>query len=110
MIGLIAVASFVPASSQAQGHEPAGQGSAAGPSVGDHDRWDGTFRAGVDEQSRDVVSGETMVIVAYGAVWVLLFVYVLRLAADLRSVRRETEELKRMLSEAGGDRDVPPAS
>ncbi|MBM4396491.1 MAG: CcmD family protein [Deltaproteobacteria bacterium] len=69
--------------------------------------WDGSWRAGVDDSARDVVSGETMVVVAYGAVWAILFVYVLRLAADIRGLRRETEDLKRLVAGQGGK---PPAS
>jgi CcmD family protein len=69
--------------------------------------WGGGWKAGVEETTRDVVSGEAMVVIAYTAVWVILLLYVLRLAAELRALRRETEDLKRMIEErAGGG---PPA-
>jgi CcmD family protein len=42
-----------------------------------------------------------MVVLAYGAVWVIVLIYVLRLAAGLRGLRRETDELKRLIEESG---------
>ena len=64
--------------------------------------WSNGWKAGIEETQRDVVSGETMVVLAYGAVFVVLMLYVLRLSAEMRALRRETEELRRAIEDRGG--------
>ena len=64
--------------------------------------WSNGWKAGIEETQRDVVSGETMVVLAYGAVFVVLMLYVLRLSAEMRALRRETEELRRAVEDRIG--------
>ena len=86
---------FVAGAASTAGAEPARE---APPAAG---AWSGTWSAGVDE-ARDVVSGETMLVAAYCAIWAILLIYVLRLAAQVRGLRRETEDLRRLVDEAAG--------
>jgi len=84
--------------------EPAGGAPAAASNA-----WSGGWKAGLEEQDREVVSGDTMVVAAYGAMWVIVLLYVARLAAELRRLRRETDELRRQIEEAGTGRAAGPA-
>ncbi len=65
--------------------------------------WDEGWTAGLREEAeRETVSGEAVVVAAYAAVWVLVLLYVVRLSAEVRALKRDTEELRRRLDEKGG--------
>jgi hypothetical protein len=60
--------------------------------------WAGDWKVGVDEgQARDEVSGEAMVVAAYGALWLILILFVLRAQALVGGLRRESAELKALV-------------
>lgn len=60
--------------------------------------WAGDWKVGVDEgQARDEVSGEAMVVAAYGALWLILILFVLRAQALVGALKRESAELKTMV-------------
>lgn len=63
--------------------------------------WEDGWKAGVEEV-QESISGEAMVIAAYSVLWLIVFVFVLRLAVKLRTARRDLEELKRRVSELDG--------
>ena len=81
----------IPVASRAQ----QGEGTAAAPA---QKAWAGDWNAGVAEgQARDEVSGETVVIAAYGALWLVLIVFVLRIQSLVGGLRRESAELKTLV-------------
>ncbi len=60
--------------------------------------WSGGWKSGVEEGlPKDEVSGETMVIAAYGVLWLVLILFVLRAQSQVASLRRESAELKALL-------------
>jgi CcmD family protein len=62
--------------------------------------WSGGWNAGVAPGSApEQVSGEMMVVLAYGAIWILLLVFVWRIHSQMATLRRETAELRRLLDE-----------
>lgn len=64
--------------------------------------WEGEWKAGVvEEPVRDSVSGEGVVVAAYLALWIILFLYVVRLSMNLNALRRDIEELRRRLEAQG---------
>jgi hypothetical protein len=60
--------------------------------------WAGGWKSGIEEgQPKDEVSGETMVVAAYGVLWLILILFVLRAQAQVAALRRESAELKALL-------------
>lgn len=60
--------------------------------------WTGDWKAGVEAgQVQESVSGEAFVVAAYGALWLILFLFVLRLASLNAANRRELAGLKQLL-------------
>lgn len=55
------------------------------------------------------LGGLGMMVLAYAAIWVILLVFVLRAFAHLGSLRREIEELRRVIDERLPERDDGPA-
>jgi CcmD family protein len=51
---------------------------------------------------QEEVSGGTMVMLAYGALWLIVLVYVVRLALQVGRLRGEMQELARHVAEKGG--------
>jgi hypothetical protein len=75
--------------------------------------WDGGYKVGLEEgQPRDEVSGETMLVAAYGVLWLILILFVLRTQAQVVALRRESAELKALLESRlpAGEPSNPPAS
>jgi hypothetical protein len=68
--------------------------------------WAGGYKAGIEEgQPKDEVSGETMVVAAYGVLWLILILFVLRAHSQVAALRRESAELKALVESrlpAGG--------
>jgi hypothetical protein len=58
------------------------------------------------DEGRDVVSGELMVVLAYIAIWVILLGFVARSWFELRALRREADELKRVIEESSPRRQA----
>ncbi len=72
--------------------------AAAAPAQPANKAWDGGWKSGVEEgQAKDEVSGETMVVAAYGVLWLILILFVLRAQAQVAALRRESAELKAMV-------------
>jgi hypothetical protein len=60
--------------------------------------WAGGWKNGVEEGApRDEVSGETMVVAAYGVLWLILILFVLRAQGQVAALRRESAELKALV-------------
>jgi len=75
---------------------PEGGATGGAPAAGK--AWDGNYQAGIEEgQARDEVSGETMLVAAYGILWLILVLFVLRAPSQVAALRRESAELKAML-------------
>ncbi len=85
----------VSAAALAQG-APEGGTTGGSPAAGK--AWDGSYQVGIEEgQARDEVSGETMLVAAYGILWLILVLFVLRAQSQVAALRRESAELKAML-------------
>lgn len=59
--------------------------------------WQGEWTAGVIE--REASDASTTLVVAYAALWVILILFVFRLAHSLHTLKRDAEALRRMIAE-----------
>ncbi|MBP7124973.1 hypothetical protein KBD49_01240 [Myxococcota bacterium] len=67
--------------------------------------WTGDWKAGIEPgQARETLSGEVFVVAAYGALWLFLFLFVLRLLGLNAANRRELVQLREMLERHIQDR------
>lgn len=70
----------------------------AGGAIPPDKAWSGGWKSGVEEgQARDEVSGETMLVAAYGVLWLILILFVLRAQAQVSALRRESAELRTLV-------------
>lgn len=67
--------------------------------------WAGDWKAGIEAgETRETLSGETFVVAAYGALWLILFLFVLRLLGLNAANRRELAQLREILDRHLQDR------
>lgn len=67
--------------------------------------WAGDWKAGIEAgEARETLPGETFVVAAYGVLWLILFLFVLRLLGLNAANRREMAQLREMLDRHLQDR------
>jgi len=65
--------------------------------------WTGDWKAGIEPgEAPESASGETFVVAAYGGLWLILFLFMLRLLGLSAANRREAAQLREMLERLPG--------